>query len=114
MGNGRGKRKLPAALGPSKHRVRELLCGARPAPCGEGLDPGTSAGDVTTFAYQAGKKKESGAHIFCHLKPEVCLRSLQSATEFYACRGGLYFEHPLNTLRVGVSPVLERCVYSDK
>lgn len=60
------------------------------------------------------KKKKSGALIFHHLEPEVYLRSLKSLTEFYTCRGGFYFEYPLNTLWVGVFPVLERCMYSDK
>lgn len=61
-----------------------------------------------------GQKKKSGAHIFHHFKCEVYLRSLKSLTGFYTCRGGFYFEHPLNTLWVGVFPVLEWYMFSDK
>lgn len=90
MGNGRRKRKLPAALGPSKHRVREPLCGARPAPCGEGLDPGTSVGDVTTFAYQAGKKKKSLEPIFSVISSLKCACGVCSLRQSFMLAEGDY------------------------
>lgn len=94
----------------SKHKVQELLHLVCPALCRGGLDPGTSK----MSHLLARPKKKSGAHIFHHFKCEVYLRSLKSLTGFYTCRGGFYFEHPLNTLWVGVFPVLEWYMFSDK
>lgn len=113
MGNEHSKSWMPAELDPFKSRAQELFCGTCPALRRAGMDPGTSPGDVAAFVCQA-RKKKSGDHIFHHFKPEVYLTSLQSLTEFYTCRGGFYFEYPLNTLWVGVFPVLEQYVYSDK